>query len=262
MKLTNENYFSKEASQIYTGSTEIKRFISCEKCALETLNGNWKEEKSEALLTSSYLDEAISGTLDNFIKENPNIFTKQGELKSQYKNIENIYNEINAERNQMFKKYLDGEHQKIMTGEISGVPVKIKIDSYFPDKCIVDLKCIKDFKLIYNEETKSKENFIDYYDYVLQGALYQEIVRQSTGKQLPFIIAAVTKEKYPQFELLQIPQEALDLKLEFLKNYLPHIQELKQGKVEPISCGRCSYCISQKKCDRIYFYDEYFRKEE
>lgn len=28
MKLTNENYFSKEASQIYTGSTEVKRFFT------------------------------------------------------------------------------------------------------------------------------------------------------------------------------------------------------------------------------------------
>lgn len=92
------------------------------------------------------------------------------------------------------------------------------------------------------------------------GAIYQEIVFQNTGKRLPFIIAACTKEKYPQFALLQIPQEKLDEKLEFLKSYLPHLQAVKQGKIEPVSCGCCNYCISKKKCEKIYYYDDFFNE--
>ena len=260
--LNEKNYFSNENNIKYTGSSQIKSFISCEKAALAELNGEWNKEKTDALLTSSYLDEKISGTLNDFIQENPELFTKQGELKAQYKHIEDIYNEINSERNNMFKKYLSGEHQVIMTGNVSNVPVKIKIDSYFKDKCIVDLKCVKDFNLIFNEETHQKENFVDYYDYILQASLYQEICYQTTGKRLPFIIAACTKEKYPQFALLQIPQEKLDLKMQFLKSYLPHLQDLKQGKVKPISCECCDYCISKKKCDKIYYYEDFWRKEE
>lgn len=168
MVLTEDNYFSKEASQIYTGSSEIKDFLKCESCALAKLNGEWVKEKTESLLVSSYLDEKISGSLDKFKDSNPEIFTKQGDLKSQYKHIEEIYDEINSERNAMFKKYLSGEPQVIMTGEISGVPIKIKIDSYHKDKAIVDLKCIKDFNLIWNENAKQKEDFITYYDYILQ----------------------------------------------------------------------------------------------
>lgn len=167
-KLNEENYFNLENNMKYTGSSQIKSFISCEKAALAELTGEWVKEKNENLLTSSYLDEKISGTLENFKKNNPEIFTKQGELKSQYKHIEEIYDEINSERNTIFKKYLSGEHQTIMVGEISGVPIKIKIDSYFPGKAIIDLKCVKDFNLIYNEQTHEKQNFIDYYDYVLQ----------------------------------------------------------------------------------------------
>ena len=260
--LNDKNYFSTENNIKYTGSSQIKSFISCEKKALSELKGDWIQEKTDSLLASSYLDEKVSGTLNDFIQDNPELFTKKGDLKSQYKHIEDIYNEINSERNSMFKKYLSGKPQVIMTGKISGVPVKIKIDSFHLDKCIVDLKCIKDFKLIYNEKTKVKENFIDYYSYTIQGALYQEIVRQNTGKQLPFIIAACTKEKYPQFALLQIPQEKLDLKLQFLQSYLPHLQELKQGKIEPTSCGHCDYCISKQKCDKIWYYDEFWGKEE
>ena len=93
------------------------------------------------------------------------------------------------------------------------------------------------------------------------GALYQEIVRQNTGKQLPFIIAVATKQKYSQKALLQIPKEKLDLKLEFLKEYLPHIQALKEGKIEPTSCDHCDYCISKQKVDRLWYYDDYFNKE-
>lgn len=125
-------------------------------------------------------------------------------------------------------------------------------------KLITDLKVIKDFNLIWNEETYKKENFINYYDYILQAALYQEIVRQNTGKQLPFIIAACTKQEYSERALLSISQEELDLKLEFLKNYLPHIQELKEGKIEPTSCGKCPYCLSKKKTTKIYDYTFFF----
>jgi len=92
------------------------------------------------------------------------------------------------------------------------------------------------------------------------GALYQEIVRQNTGKKLRFIIAVATKEKYSQRRLLEIPQEKMDEKLEFIKEYLPHLQALKQGKITPTSCGKCNYCRSKEKVDRIYYYDEYFNK--
>jgi len=165
-KLNEKNYFSLENNIKYTGSSQIKSFISCEKAALAELTGEWKEEKSDAILVSSYVDEAISGTLDNFKEQHPEIFLKSGELKAQYKNAEEIVNKIKDDT--IFYKYLQGEPQVIMTGEISGVPIKIKIDSYHKDKAIVDLKCIKDFNLIWNENTKQKEDFITYYDYILQ----------------------------------------------------------------------------------------------
>lgn len=96
--------------------------------------------------------------------------------------------------------------------------------------------------------------------YTIQAAIYQEVVYQRTGKRLPFIIAAATKEKISQRALLQIPQEILDTKLQFLQQYLPHLQAVKQGKIEPRSCGVCPYCISKKKCDKIYYYDNFFEE--
>lgn len=260
LTLNNENYFSEEASRIYTGSSEIKSFLKCESETLAKLNGEWIEEPSKALIQSSYIDAYFSDEMVEFELSHPDIFSSRGatkgQLKSEYSELNNII--AQAENDPMFMKYLNGEHQTIMTGEISDVSVKIKIDSYFKDKLIVDLKAIKDLKLIWNDELNCKQNFINYYDYILQGALYQEIVYQNTGKKIPFVIAVMTKEKYSERALLQLPQDELDAKLEEIKNILPRIKLLKEGKLEPNSCGHCDYCKSKKKVTGLYDYNTYF----
>lgn len=250
--LVEENYFSKEMSLKYTGSSQIKSFVECEAKTMAEINGDWKEEMSTALLVGSYVDNAISGTLESFKENHPEILKKDGTLKSEYIQAEYILSRI--ERDELFKKYISGDHQTIMTGEINQVPVKIKIDSYFPDKAIVDMKVVRDFATIWDDDTKQRENFIDYWKYTWQGALYQEIVRQNTGKQLPFFIAAVTKEKEPDIVVVNIPQEVLDAKLEVIKSILPRLQEVKEGKIEPNRCGRCDYCKFTKKLEKIIDY--------
>ncbi len=256
--LNEGNYFSNEMNMKYTGSSQIKSFIDCEARTLAELKGEWDEPKTDAMLVSSYIDNAIGDTLNIFKEQNPQIFTQKGELKAQYKIAEKVIEQI--KNDPMFFKYVSGESQAIMTGEISEVPVKIKIDSYFKDKAIIDLKAMKDLELIWNNQTKQKENFIENYGYITQAALYQEIVKQNTGKQLPFIIAVCTKQEYSERALLSIMQDELDTKLEFIKGYLPHIQELKEGKIEPTYCGKCSYCLSKKKTEKIYDYNFYFEQ--
>lgn len=259
MELNEKQYFSKEAEKEYVGSTQIKNFMACEAKALAMVKGEWEEEKSIALLQSSYIDEYFSGTLSIFKQDHIELFKKDGELKAEYKMLDDIIQQ--AENDPMFIKYLRGGHQIIETGEIEGVPVKIKIDSFFPDKLIVDLKAIKDFELLWDSKEKTKKNFIDYYNYVLQAALYQEIVFQKTGKKLPFVIAAMSKEKYSERALLNIPQEKMDEELEKVKTYLPRIQAIKQGKIIPNSCGNCDYCKSLAKVTNIYNYNDYFEKK-
>ena len=260
MKLNENNYFSREAKKIYTGSSEIKEFIKCEACALAKLKGEWEEEKSKAMMVSSYIDAAISGELDFFKEQNTEIFLKNGDLKAEYKVAEDVIAQMKEDP--MFMKYINGTPQVIMTGEISEVPVKIKIDSYHKDKLLVDLKAMGSLDLLWNEKTHQKENFVDFYRYTIQAALYQEICYQNTGKKLPFIIAVATKEKYSRRALLQIDQDTMDREMLFLQEFLPHLQALKEGKIEPTSCGTCNYCISKQKVDKIWYYDDFFYKED
>ena len=138
----------------------------------------------------------------------------------------------------MFSKYMSGEKQVIMVGEIEGVPFKIKIDSYHPEKCIVDLKVMRDFQSIY-KEGQGRLNFIEAWGYDIQAAVYQEIVRQNTGKQLPFFIAGATKENEPDIAIISIPQPNLDVCLEIVKANVIRFSELKNGIGDPIRCELC-----------------------
>lgn len=243
VKLTNENYFSPEMNMKYMGSSQIKSFLECEKKAMAELKGEYVREMSTALLVGSYVDSHFEGTLDLFKAQHPEMFKKDGGLKSDYISAEEIIIP-RIESDPIMMKYLSGEKQVIKTGEINGVKVKIKIDSYFPKKAIIDQKIMKDMKPIWNEEKRCKESFVENYLYDLQGSLYQAI----EGDKLPFILAVATKEKTPDIELLEIPQDRLDYIMETV--ILPNINRfdmIKKGEIEPVACGKCDYCISKKK---------------
>jgi len=242
MKLTADNYFSKEMQMMYTGSSQIKSFLRCESAALAEINGEYREEKTTALLVGSYVDRYFEGTLDKFIDEYPEIIVtrgeNKGELKSEYKQANTIITRI--ERDPMFMKYMNGEKQKIMTGKIEGVPVKIKIDSYHPGKAIVDLKIMQNMDGKWKDNTKL--NFIEYWQYDVQGAIYQAV----EGNHLPFMLAVATKEKEPNIEIIKVNQDRLDFCLEIVKANIVRFSSIKKGKVEPGRCGSCDWCRSTK----------------
>ncbi len=237
--LTAENYFSAENNMKYMSCSQFKSFLSCEASALAELHGEYQREVTDALLIGSYVDAHFEGTLDIFKAQHKEIFTKSGDLLAKYKQADYMIQRV--ERDKLFMQYMSGEKQKIMVGEIAGIPFKIKIDSYHPN-CIVDLKCIKDFKTIWNAEKGEKQHFINYWGYDIQGAIYHEIVRQNTGKKLPFYIAAVTKEKEPDIDVKWVPDDDLDNALAEVISLAPRFQQLKDGLLQPQRCGNCNYC--------------------
>ena len=241
--LSNENYFSTANNLKYMGSSQFKAFMECEAGALAELNGEYPREETTALLVGSYVDAHFEGSLDIFRAKHPEFFKQNGDLKTEYKQADYIISRI--ERDEVFMKYMAGEKQVIMTGEIAGVPYKIKIDSYHEGKAIVDLKCVKDFQSQWKDGRKL--NFVDFWRYDIQGAIYQEIVRQNTGKVLPFVLAVATKEKETDLGLFEIPQEVLDVALIEVMDLSPRYNEIKQGKILPERCEKCNSCRFTKK---------------
>ena len=254
MKLTQRNYFSKKANLEYMSVSQFKSFEKCQAAALAEIKGKYKREQTTALLVGSYVDSWAEGTLDQFKKQNPDIFKRDGTLKAEYIQADAIIERI--QRDKLFMKHMAGEKQVIMTGEICGVPVKIKVDSLHPDK-IDDLKIVKDFEPIYHAE-KGLLPWFEYWGYDMQGAVYQEIVRQNTGKTLPFFLNAATKEKITDIDVLHINQKSLDFAFDHFKANVELYDAIKKGIIEPERCGKCEYCKSTKKLTEPTDSEEYY----
>jgi hypothetical protein len=254
MKLTQRNYFSRKASMEFMSVSQFKAFQKCPHSALAEVKGKYKREKTTALLVGSYVDSYFEGTLPKFIKQNPEIFNKNGTLKADYKQAEVIIQRILKDR--LFTEFLSGEKQVIMTGEINGVKVKIKVDSLHPDK-IVDLKIMKDFESVYSPEF-GRQPWFEAWNYDLQGAVYQEIVRQNTGKILPFYLAAATKEKVTDIDIVQLDQKMLDYALDRFKRDVEYFDAVKQGLIEPPRCEKCVYCKETKVLEEPTQSEEFY----
>lgn len=250
MGLTNETYYSKFANYEYMSVSQYKQFAGtygrkgCEAQAIAELRGEFSEPPSTAMLVGSYVDCFYEGTLDTFRQNNPEIFKKDGELKAQYVKAEEMI--ARAQRDKLFSTYMSGDKQVIMTGELFGTPWKIKMDSYFPGKAIVDLKCMSSLTKMNWVPDIGYLDFVRYWGYDIQGAVYQEIVYQNTGKRLPFFIAGISKEEAIDIEVIGVNDMYLREALAGVEKNLPHILRVKRGEEQPERCGTCKYCRDTK----------------
>lgn len=251
MKLTNKNYYSQKANEQYLSVSQYKDFIGtmgkqgCEFTALAKLNGEYKPEPTKAMLMGSYVDSAYEGTLEKFIEEHPEMFKKDGSLKADYEKAQLAYER--TQKDDLFKLYMSGKKQVIMTANLWGVDWKIKIDSYHKGKCIVDLKYVKDIhERFWIKDLGTHVNFIENWGYDLQLAIYQLVVEANTGLKLPCYIAVVDKKQTPEIELVKVSQQQLDYSLLGIESNISRIVELKQGKATPIRCDECDHCLETK----------------
>ena len=245
MSLTETNYYSPESNRDYFSVSQYKDFMKCPAMAMAKLGGEYVPDFGRALLLGSYVDEMLTGTeesIKKFIVEHmPEMFKKNGD---RYADVQQADETIVRIRKQpLMMKYLSGQHQVIMTGEIEGVPMKIKMDSYNPEEYIADFK--------YMASLRSPNLFqpmIQYWNYDTQAAVYQEIVRQNTGKQLPFLFVVATKEKPAHLAVGEISQWNMDQALEALKKNIVRFQKIKTGSIEAERCEdyNCPFCTGTK----------------
>lgn len=250
MNLTAENYYSEAANYEYMSVSQFKDFVGtygrrgCEASAMAKLRGDYKEEESTAMMVGSYVDAYFEGTLDAFKRQHPNIFKKDGGLKAEYLQAERIIERL--ERDELFMKYMSGEKQVIMTGELFGIPWKIKIDSYLENLAIVDLKVMASITELKWVKDIGYLDFVRYWGYDIQAAVYQEIVYQNTGKRLPVYIAGATKEKATNLEVIHVQDNYLREAMGIVEYNIERVKRVKAGEVEPDRCETCDYCRETK----------------
>lgn len=253
--LTADNYYTQEANERFMSVHQYLDFVGhmgvrgCESRAMAALKGEYVKEKSLAMQVGSYVDSYFEGTLDQFKLANPDIFTQKGELKAAYRQAEVMI--ARAERDKKFMAYMSGEKQVIMTGYLFGCDWKIKIDSYIPDKAIVDLKTSADIHKAWKVQDFGYANVAEYWGYTLQMAVYQKIVEINTGKKLPCILAFITKEDSPEIKLCYIDQMTLDHSLNEIQMNMADVLAVKSGEVEPIPCGKCDHCKATQPIEEV-----------
>lgn len=254
MVLTAENYYSKEANKEYMSVSQYKDFagtygkMACEFSAIEKLEERWAQKKTTPLLVGSYVDSYFEGTVGEFKKETPEIFTQDGGLKAPYIQADKIIERM--ERDPLFMMYMSGKKQVIMTAELFGTKWKIKIDSYAEGIAITDLKVVESITKPKWVRDIGYLDFIRYWGYDIQGAIYQEVVYRNTGLRLPFYIAAGTKEEEPNIEVIQVTQNYLDKAKNMVEMNMPRILRVKNGEVEPDRCEMCDCCRHTKVLKR------------
>lgn len=254
-QLTKENYHSIDSDKHYMSSSQFKSFQECEARTLAEIKGDYVRPDSQALTVGSYTHAAFEDEVEfeKFIEENSHIiFNTKGNKYAPFIQADEMIATLKDDPLAMFA--LTGEKEVIMTGEIDGIQWKIKVDNINLERGFFsDLKTTKS---LYDRYWSYKYgdkyvSFVHHYGYIMQMAIYQEIIRQNTGQILEPYIVAVTKETPPDKEIITFDQEDLEFEMEFVLAALPSVLEVKNGLREPVRCGKCAYCRSTKKLNEV-----------
>lgn len=265
MQLNKDNYFSKEADREYMSITQFKDFDhehgGCESAALASLNGEWTEKENSSFLIGSYIHAWSEGeeAFKKFIKDNyACIYKKNGDLYADFAKADKMIETL--KRDKLIEDFRVGDKEVILTADLFGVKWKAMFDILnHENRFLIDLKTTKSIHEKYwNERRKTKENFIEFYDYTLQLAVYLEILRLNLDKADYYdsYIIVVDKQDIPDKAILYLGNSFIHEKLEEVENKIGHIVDVKNGKVEPKRCENCDYCRSTKQLKEIIYYKE------
>ena len=251
MKLTDENYYSKEANERFMSVSQFKQGLECEARMVAELRGEYQRPYSTALTVGSYIHAAFESNevFIDFCKQNTDVIsTKQGKLKAEFVQAEKMISTLKFDPFCMYA--LTGEKEAIYTGELFGIQWKIKVDNINHEKLFFsDIKSTKGLHDRYWSNRFGRYvSFVEMYGYDIQMAVYQGIIRQNTGGLIyePYIVA-VTKENVPDKAIIHFDEETLLGALEYVSERIDSVISAKRGEKEPTRCNKCEYCRLTKK---------------
>lgn len=273
MYLTRDNYYTPEADWEYMSCSQYQGFLQCEAAQMAKLEGRWKGEDTEAFLVGNYFHSCMEGEeahrqfctehFDDIYKTKK---TKTGgvEITGMYAAYQKADDMISAcMKDPLIRRFYEmpGEVEAILTGELFGVPWRIRTDKCFPQSnMILDWKTTANIReLKYNPLTKERETFVEAHGYLMRAAVYSEIAKQvwKTDVDPMFLIAAVSKQDSPDLEILSLNhRQRWDMELEEIQKRIPHIMRVKTYQEQAKRCGECDYCRATRKLSRIIPYYE------
>lgn len=261
MQITRNNYHSLEAEREYMSRSQYLGFLNCEAQQMAKLTGDWIEEQSEAFLVGSYVHAWNEGRQRDFIAEHPEMFTKAGTLRANFRKADDMIATLEADPLCVYM--LQGEKEVVFTAEFAGVKWKVMTDNYHAERRrMVELKTTRSiWETFWSDTHRGRVSFIEQYNYLLQAAIYCEIERLASGRPegdwFDYYMVAVSKEKVPDKEVIDLrdPERYLT-ELEYIKINMPRILQVKSGDVEPARCEQCDYCRSTKTLTGAVHYSQ------
>lgn len=256
MELTHQNYFSKEADLEYMSVSQFKLFRECQSKALAIIQGQEPAIYKDAFLEGQLFEALVAGDKNLFMaKHSEEIISKTGKTAGQPKaNFKKVFSAAEKFNQQDFFKNIINKCQKqvILTGEIEGVKVKCVLDLFDKDtNSIYDIKCMGNFDDQWNKSEKKYMPWYYTYGYVLQLAVYREIVKQNFGEPKEIGLIAATKEEIPDIAAKSFSFDLLDIELEEFKNNIKRYDNIKKGIETPVACGECDYCKKLKIIEKF-----------
>lgn len=246
-------------------TSRFKSYIECGMRQQAIDLGFWSDNKSSiALLVGNYLhtyfeDKAVHQA---FVEAHQDrIITSRGvnkgKPKSEFATADRMIKAL--EEQPLFNSLyhgLDGDtvlKECIVTGELSGIPFKGKIDSLnLSGGYFTDIKTMQSIQGgIYTPSLRSYTTGATYnifeYRYHLQMYVYQQLLFQQYKEWFTPYIVAVSKEAICDKEIILIDDEVLENGKQLFERYAQYVREVMRLERVPLACGHCDYCLHGKE---------------
>lgn len=230
--------------------SQFKSFMECSARALAELKGECSRPHSNALTVGSYVHAAFESeeAFNQFVENNKKtIINTKGNKYADFTQADKMIKTLKDDKFAMFA--LEGEKEVIYTAQLYGAQWKIKVDNINHErKMFSDLKTTQELgKRYWSDKHSRYVSFVEAYDYVLQMAIYREIIYQNTGEYYKPYIVAVTKQDPPDKAILHFDESRFDFEKEYVITHLPRTVQMKSGEIEPLRCEKCDYCRATKQ---------------
>ena len=265
-QLTNANYYSAEANRAYMSVSAYKCWLECpSRWMAQYGTGEFSPVPTDALALGSLFHTLVlepeleQQTLEEHAEY---LHTKSGKLTAGTEGIYAMSSFI--QKIPEIMQHLEGEHEVIVTGKIGGTNWKGKLDNInhegIPGICggkpfFSDLKSAASLtKETWVSRLGTHGNFIHTYNYGLQLAIYQELLRQKYGKDYVPVIVGCTKPTKTQptpdvKAFVWTDKQALEFMLSDVRYDMTEVKK----QVEVATYGRrcesseCEWCKRSRK---------------
>jgi len=231
--------------------SQFKDFQKCEAAALAKLKETWQPKSDPtALLVGNYVHSYFESATAHgqFIEENTQaIFKRDGAERAEFVQAIDMIEAL--EYDDFFNFIYQGKKELILTGELFNTEWKARIDCFNESKgYFVDLKTTRSLSHRYfSKKYGGYVSFVEEYGYVLQMAVYKQLLEAKYNREITPYIFAVTKESPPDIAAIELHPSRFNYELIMIEQELPHILQVKYGEVAPEMCGKCEFCRKHKQ---------------